>query len=202
VIGSRSQGEGNPGTFRLVERDVVIAEGEHVMVNGDQGVNRKLLFNALAGLWPFGKGRILFPAGTDILFVPQIGYLPEGRLRSLLAYPVASANFTDADLQYALSRVGLTHLSTRLDERARWERLLDKDEQMALAFANILLRKPGCVVLFDVLEGLEPETEARLAGLLGEMTGTTLLYIGRSAAFAAATGARLVHLERGGGATP
>ncbi|MNL86007.1 hypothetical protein D3C87_2145320 [compost metagenome] len=73
---------------------------------------------------------------------------------------------------------------------------------MALAFANILLRKPRCVVLFDVLEGLESETEARLAGLLGEMTGTTLLYIGRSAAFASATSARLVHLERGGGTTP
>lgn len=202
VIGARSQGEGNPSTFRLVERDVVIAAGEHVMVNGDQGVNRKLLFNALAGLWPFGKGRIVFPAGADILFVPQIGYLPEGRLRSLLAYPVASANFTEADLQSALSRVGLPHLVMRLDERARWERLLDKDEQMALAFANILLRKPHCLVLFDVLEGLEPETEARLAALLGEMTGTTLLYIGRSTAFASATGARLVHLERGGCATP
>ncbi|PYB74200.1 ABC transporter ATP-binding protein/permease [Rhizobium wuzhouense] len=196
VIGPRIPGEGNPAAFRLVERDVEIVPGEHVMVNGDQGVNRKLFFNALAGLWPFGTGKILLPATADILYVPQIGYLPEGRLRSLLAYPVASTNFTDADITAALERVGLQHLGTRLDERARWERLLDKDEQMALAFANILLRKPRWIVMHDVLEGLEPETEARLAALLGEMTGTTLLYIGRSAAFAKATDARLVHLER------
>ncbi|KQW27882.1 glycosyl transferase family 1 [Rhizobium sp. Root274] len=195
-IGSRVPGENNGGAFRLVERDVDIAPGEHVMVNGDQGVNRKLFFNALAGLWPFGTGQILLPAATDILFVPQIGYLPEGRLRSLLAYPAASVGFTDASMRAALERVGLEHLGNRLDERARWERLLDKDEQMALAFANVLLRKPRWVVFFDVLEGLEPETENRLAMLLGELTDTTLLYIGRSATFAKATGARLVHLER------
>lgn len=195
-IGVATSAENNGSAFRLAERDVEIAPGEHVMVNGDQGVNRKLFFNALAGLWPFGKGRILLPAGAEILFVPQIAYLPEGKLRSLLAYPVPSAKFTDGDLRSALERVGLRHLGTRLEERARWERLLDKDEQMALAFANILLRKPRWVVFFDVLEGLEPETEARLAALLGELTETTLLYIGRSAAFAKATGARLVHLER------
>lgn len=195
-IGVATSAENNGSAFRLAERDVEIAPGEHVMVNGDQGVNRKLFFNALAGLWPFGKGRILLPAGAEILFVPQIAYLPEGKLRSLLAYPVPSAKFTDEDLRSALERVGLRHLGTRLEERARWERLLDKDEQMALAFANILLRKPRWVVFFDVLEGLEPEIEARLAALLGELTETTLLYIGRSAAFAKATGARLVHLER------
>lgn len=197
-IGSRISGENNGSAFRLVERDVEISAGEHVMVNGDQGVNRKQFFNALAGLWPFGRGKIILPAATDILFVPQIGYLPEGRLRSLLAYPVASANFTDADMISALDRVGLSHLGTRLDERARWERLLDKDEQMALAFANLLLRKPRWIVLFDILEGLEPEMEKRLAALLGDMTGTALIYIGRSAAYLAATNPRLLHLERTG----
>ncbi len=195
-IGSRTQSESTTSTYRLMERDVTIAAGERVMVNGDQGVNRKLFFNALAGLWPFGKGRILLPVGADILFVPQISYLPEGRLRSLLAYPMASARFTDDEMKSTLAMVGLSHLSTRLDERARWERMLDKDEQMALAFANILLRKPQWIVFYDVLEGLEPDTEARLAALLGDMKDTTLLYIGRSAAFATATGAKLVHLER------
>lgn len=197
-IRPRHQADSLAGGFRLTGRSAVIAAGERVMVNGDQGLNRKLFFNAMAGLWPFGQGRILLPAGNEILFVPQIGYLPEGKLRSLLAYPVPSVRFTDGEMGEILARVGLAHLSQRLDERARWERLLDKDEQMALAFANILLRKPRWVVLFDVLEGLEPEMEERLAALLGEMTGATLVYIGRSAAFLAATHPRLLHLERTG----
>jgi vitamin B12/bleomycin/antimicrobial peptide transport system ATP-binding/permease protein len=184
--------------FRLRERDVVIAPGDRVMINGDPGVNRKLLFHAMAGLWPFGKGRISLPGETEIVFVPQAGYLPEGRLRSLLAYPIASSRFTDAELMAALNAVGLSEFADRLDERARWERILDKDQQMALTFANILLRKPRWLVMHDVLEGLEPETESRLKTILGGMHRTTLIYIGRSLAYADATGARAVHLEKTG----
>ena len=96
-----------------------------------------------------------------------------------------------------LQLVGLTEFADRLDERARWERILDKDQQMALSFANILLRKPRWLVLHDVLEGLEPETESRLMNILStELAGTTLIYLGRSMAFATATGARALHLER------
>lgn len=195
----RVNGDACESAFRLKERDVVVAPGDRVMVNGDQGVNRKLLFHAMAGLWPFGEGRIVLPGDAEMVFVPQSGYLPEGRLRSLLAYPVASARFSDAEMAEALGAVGLSEFTGRLDERARWERILDKDQQMALAFANILLRKPGWLVLQDVLEGLEPETESRLKALLAGMHGTGLIYLGRSPAFADATGARAIHLEKTGG---
>lgn len=198
-IRTRVTAEGSEAAFRFRERAVIIAAGDRVMINGDQGINRKLLFHAMAGLWPFGRGRIALPADSDIVFVPQSGYLPEGRLRSLLAYPVASARFTDADMTGVLQLVGLAELAGRLDERARWERILDKDQQMALSFANILLRKPRWLVLHDVLEGLEPETESRLMNILStELAGTTLIYLGRSMAFATATGARALHLERSG----
>ncbi|THV22242.1 hypothetical protein [Peteryoungia ipomoeae] len=175
---------------------MVIAPGEAVMINGDQGVNRALLFNAMAGLWPFGEGRIALPVDADIIFLPQMGYLPEGRLRSLLAYPASSAEFSDAAMAQALEKVGLGEFATELDRRARWDRILDKDQQMALAFAGILLRKPRWLVMNDVLEGLEADTEARLADLLKGLPETTLIYLGHSMAFAEATGARILHLEK------
>lgn len=195
-IYARANGATLEPAFRVKEGTVVIEPGERVMVNGDQGVNRKLLFNAIAGLWPFGKGRIVLPGETDIVFMPQTGYMPEGRLRSLLAYPTSSASFDEAAMRDALTRAGLGDFGGRLEERGRWDRILDKDQQMALAFASILLRKPRWLVLHDVLEGLEPETESRLTNLLRDMPDTTLIYIGRSMAFADATGARAVHLER------
>lgn len=195
----RPIGDVRESAFRLKERDVVIAPGDRVMVNGDRGVNRKLLFHGMAGLWPYGTGRILLPGDAEIVFVPQAGYLPEGRLRSLLCYPVASAQFSDAELTGALKAVGLAEFAGRLNERARWERILDKDQQMALAFANILLRKPRWLIMQDVLEGLEPETESRLTSVLAGMGETTLVYIGRSAAFSHATGATALHLEKTGG---
>jgi putative ATP-binding cassette transporter len=184
--------------FHLKERDVGISLGDRVMVNGDQGVNRKLLFHAMAGLWPYGEGRIFLPR-DELVFVPQTSYLPEGRLRSLLAYPASSAQVDDAVLVAALETTGLGEFARRLDEKGRWERILDKDQQMALAFANLLIRRPRWVVMQDVLEGLEPETVSRLANLLStDLAGTTLVYIGRSMAFANATGARTIHLEKTG----
>lgn len=195
-ICTRVQGDVCESAFRLRERDLVVAPGDRVMVNGDQGINRKMLFHAMAGIWPSGRGRIALPRDQDIIFVPQTGYLPEGRLRSLLAYPVASARFSDAEMLEALRAVGLADLTGRLDERGRWERILDKDQQMALAFANILIRKPRWLVMHDVLEGLEPDTERRLTSILAQMQETSLIYLGRSLAFADATGASAVHLEK------
>lgn len=195
-IASHVDGDCEEDGFRIREQDPTILAGDHVMVNGDQGVNRKLLFNAIAGLWPYGKGRILLPQEDDILFVPQLEYLPEGKLRSVLAYPLASAGFTDEAMVGALKRVGLARIAGKLDERARWDRLLDKDEQMALAFAGLILRKPRWVVLNDVLEGLEPDTVTTLTGVLAELSGSTLIYIGRSGAFYDTLSPNLLHLER------
>lgn len=196
AIASRVDGDCEDDGFRIKEENPTILLGERVMVNGDQGVNRKLLFNAIAGLWPYGKGRILLPREEDILFVPQLEYLPEGKLRSVLAYPLASAGFTDDEMTAALGRVGLARIAGRLEERARWDRILDKDEQMALAFAGLILRKPRWVVLNDVLEGLEPDTVATLSAVMAELSSSTLIYIGRSGAFYDTLSPNLLHLER------
>ncbi|MBV2183171.1 MAG: ABC transporter ATP-binding protein/permease [Rhizobium sp.] len=196
AIASHVDGDCEEDGFRIKEQDPTILAGDHVMINGDQGVNRKLLFNAIAGLWPYGKGRVLLPQEDDILFVPQLEYLPEGKLRSVLAYPLASAGFTDEAMVGALKRVGLARIAGKLDERARWDRLLDKDEQMALAFAGLILRKPRWVVLNDVLEGLEPDTVTTLTGVLAELSDSTLIYIGRSGAFYDTLSPNLLHLER------
>ncbi|GEO85833.1 MULTISPECIES: ABC transporter ATP-binding protein/permease [Alphaproteobacteria] len=196
AIASRVEGNCEQDGFRLKEKDPTILAGNHVMINGDQGVNRKLLFNAIAGLWPYGTGRILLPKEDDILFVPQLEYLPGGKLRSVLAYPLASAGFTDDAMIAALERVGLARIAGRLDESARWDRLLDKDEQMALSFAGLILRKPRWIVFNDVLEGLESDTVTRLSGVLTELSGSTLIYIGRSGAFYDTLSPSLLHLER------
>ena len=196
AIASHVDGDCTLDGFRIKEANPTIVVGERVMINGDQGVNRKLLFNAIAGLWPYGEGRILLPKEDDILFVPQLEYLPEGKLRSVLAYPLASAGFTDEAMMAALQRVGLSRIAGRLNDRARWDRLLDKDEQMALSFAGLILRKPRWIVLNDVLEGLEEDTVSTLSSVLAELTDSTLIYIGRSGAFYDALTPSLLHLER------
>ena len=45
---------------------------------------KSTLFRAIAGIWPFGYGRITMPAGARVLFLPQKPYLPLGAMREVL----------------------------------------------------------------------------------------------------------------------
>ncbi|NWJ24322.1 ABC transporter ATP-binding protein/permease [Rhizobium sp. RM] len=181
--------------FRMREPDVEIGSGQRLMINGEQGVNRRLLFAAMAGLWPWGQGRIEMPEQSDTLFIAQHGYLPAGSLREILAYPRAPQRFTDEDYVAALTACGLSGLVPRLDESIRWDKRLDSDEQASVRVANALLLKPSFLVVDDLLEGLEKSTQDTLARVLNEMAGTAIIYIGRSEIFLAVLSPAIAHLD-------
>jgi len=181
--------------LRLQEGSVSVARGERVMVNGDPGINRHLLFSAMAGLWPWGRGVIGLPPDESVLFMPQTGYLAGASLQEVLAYPLSPDVFSKNELLLALDRTGLSRLKPILDTTARWDKVLDSDDQMKLRFANALLLKPDFIIMDDLLEGLEPETQASLVGVIEDLGDTGLLYIGRSQAFLEALSPRVVHLE-------
>ena len=71
----------------LEDADARIAPGEPVLVTGPSGSGKSTLFRAVAGIWPFGRGRVRLPAGARTLFLPQRPYLPLGTLRRALCYP-------------------------------------------------------------------------------------------------------------------
>jgi putative ATP-binding cassette transporter len=181
--------------FRIREGTVTIEAGEHIMVNGDHGVNRKLLFQALAGQWRCGRGEIDLPPMEQILFMPHTAYVPGGTLREAVTFPEDQNAYSDADVETAIEKAGLDRLKGKLNTRARWDRMLDTDEQKAVAFAHALLAKPRWLILDETLEGLEPDIQERFAGLLTEMKDTTTIYIGRSEAYVQALSPRVIHLQ-------
>ncbi|MBX5158244.1 MULTISPECIES: ABC transporter ATP-binding protein/permease [unclassified Rhizobium] len=183
------------GGFRLRETDVVIKAGEKIMINGDHSVNRKLLFQAMAGLWPCGSGTMGLPPIDDMLFVPQIAYVPGGTLREALAFPASPDAYERAAVETALDRAGLHSLIARLDTRARWDKLLDSDEQKAIGFARLLLVRPRWIIFDEVLEGMEPEWQEMMAKLLTSMPESGMIYIGRSEAYLEALKPRVLHLQ-------
>ena len=71
----------------LQEKQVQIKRGERVLIVGESGTGKTLLFRALAGLWPWGSGTVTHPADEEILYMPRTPYLPPGTLREVLAYP-------------------------------------------------------------------------------------------------------------------
>ena len=42
-----------------------VKAGERVLIVGEPGAGKTLLFRALAGLWPWGAGRITWPKGEE-----------------------------------------------------------------------------------------------------------------------------------------
>ena len=183
------------GGFAVREKDVTIKAGERVMINGDHNVNRKLLFQALAGVWPCGGGKIGLPPANDMLFVPEVAYVPGGTLREALSFPESATAYETEAVKAALEKAGLHHLVGRLDTRARWDKILDSDEQKAIGFVRLLLARPRWVVFDEVLEGLEPEWQSTLTNLLTDLPDTTIIYIGRSEIYMEILQPRVLHLE-------
>ncbi|MBB3316349.1 MULTISPECIES: ABC transporter ATP-binding protein/permease [unclassified Rhizobium] len=183
------------GGFRIQEGAVTIKAGEKIMINGDHNVNRKLLFLALSELWPCGGGKIGLPPADDMLFVPQSAYIPGGTLREALAFPEPVETYQNADVVVALERAGLHNLVSRLDTRARWDKLLDSDEQRAIGFARLLLVRPKWIVFDEVLEGMEPEWQSTMMEVLASMPEAAMIYIGRSDTYVETFKPRVLHLE-------
>ena len=168
------------GCTMLAERHVEVKAGERVLIVGEPGTGKTLLFRALAGLWPWGAGRVCHPPGEELFYMPRTPYLPPGTLREALAYPSKVDTFSAADYQRALDRLGLESLEPMLDVAKRWDRELSEDEQQRLAFATLLLHAPHWVLIDEVLDALDDETLQRVREIFTkDLERTGVVYIGR-----------------------
>lgn len=168
------------GCTMLAERRVEVKAGERILIVGEPGTGKTLLFRALAGLWPWGAGRVSHPEGEDVFYMPRTPYLPPGTLREALAYPSAVDSFKAADYSAALARLGLESLEPLLDVSKRWDHELNEDEQQRLAFATLLLHAPHWVLIDEVLDGLDEESLERVKDVLAtDLRSTGVVYIGR-----------------------
>lgn len=168
------------GCTKLAEPHVEIRAGDRVMITGDPGAGKTLFFRAIAGLWPWGSGRIGMPAGEAPIFVPRTPYFPLGRLREVLNHADGAAEASDAEISEVLADVGLQRLSSSLDRSARWERELSDDEQRLLAFARLALRRPKWVIIDEALDAFDGPTLRQVLSMLEKrLPDAAILNIGR-----------------------
>jgi putative ATP-binding cassette transporter len=166
------------GSIVIGETNTKIAKGERVLIVGDSGSGKSTLFRAIAGLWPWGAGSIFHPPRDDMMFMPQRSYLPLGTLRAALAYPAPLKSFAKSAVKAALERCGLGYLIERLDEIERWDRVLSVGEQQRVAFARLLLHKPGWVFMDEATSALDEEIQKSMMNLFrDELAGSTLISI-------------------------
>ncbi len=169
------------GATMLEEKKVEIKAGERVLIVGESGTGKTLLFRALAGLWPWGAGGITRPRGEEILCMPRTPYLPPGTLREVLAYPSATETFEAAAYVNALVRLKLDRLEPLMDVSRRWDHELSEDEQQTLAFARVVLHAPPWVLIDEVLDSLDENARRCVLDLFAkDLPHTGVIHIGRA----------------------
>ncbi|MCC6889280.1 MAG: ABC transporter ATP-binding protein/permease [Hyphomicrobiales bacterium] len=169
----------------LTAGSLEIAPGDRVLVTGASGTGKSTLFRAMAGLWPFGSGAILLPAGARVMVMPQQPYFPVATLAAAISYPEAPETFDTAQLAEALTAVGLPRLAERLSQEAHWNRILSQGEQQRLGIARALLQKPDFLFLDECTSSLDEAAEATLYTLLKtRLPSTTVISIGHRSSLA------------------
>ena len=210
VIGVEATGDGRavelnnvavnlPSGAPLVATDnVQMPRGEPVLLTGPSGSGKSTLFRAIAGIWPFGSGRIVVPKDARLMMLPQRPYFPVGPLAAAVSYPAEPGTHDRERVAEAISAVGLPALAQRLDEEGHWNRMLSLGEQQRLGIARALLQKPDFLFLDEATASLDEPSEEVLYRLIQErLPDATVVSIGHRSTLAAFHRRRLA-LERDG----
>ncbi|QHB54006.1 ATP-binding cassette domain-containing protein [Ralstonia solanacearum] len=178
--------------------DMAIGRGERVLVNGPSGCGKSTLVRAVAGIWPYGTGRIDIPDDARVLFLPQRSYLPAGTLADALCYPDLPTEYSTERLAEVLVACRLPALVGLLDEVSNWSLRLSPGEQQRLAFARALLQRPDYLFLDEATSALDEDTEANMYGLmLDAMPEVTLVSVAHRSTVARFHHRRLRYVPEG-----
>ncbi len=177
---------------------IKVGRGEHVLFTGPSGAGKSTLFRAIAGIWPFGSGRVSIPKDARLMMLPQRPYFPVASLNAAVTYPAEPGSYGRERVAEAISAVGLPALAQRLDEEAHWNRMLSLGEQQRLGIARALLQMPDFLFLDEATASLDEASEAALHRLLQErLPDATVVSIGHRSTLAAFHRRKLT-LERDG----
>ena len=165
--------------------------GDRVLITGPSGSGKSTLFRAIAGIWPFGSGRVHVPADAKMMLIPQRPYFPVAPLAAAVSYPASAARSTTRASPRRWLQSGCPNLSAPHEEE-HWNRMLSLGEQQRLAIARALLHAPDYLLLDEATASLDEAAEATLYRLLHErLKGTTIISIGHRSTLGAFHGRRV-----------
>ena len=168
--------ESPDGTALIEGARASVAPGDRIAVTGASGSGKTILLRAIAGIWPFGSGRVELPVRDRLLFVPERAYVPQGSLRAALSFPAPEGTFSDEQIVEMLGLLGLRNLERRLDDAQPWDQVLSDHEKQRVALIRVLLHEPEWLFLDKATSALDEATERRVYELLAErLPNTTVI---------------------------
>ena len=150
--------------FVTVSR-LVLRRGDRLRVSGPSGSGKSSLLKAVAGLWPYGEGRVAVAAGARVFMAAQEADLPERlTLKELVTYPQHAEAFDALAVAEVLSRAGLGGFIRELDHELRegrpWRDVLSGGQKQRLVLARMLLQEPDILLLDEATSALDPKGAA------------------------------------------
>jgi putative ATP-binding cassette transporter len=165
---------------------LALNSGQSVVISGASGAGKSTLLRVIAGIWPYGDGRISSPKGIRIMVVPPKPYFPIGTLRAAITYPAVPDSYRDDDIRRALIEAHLPELASDLDVEDTWSQRLSSGEQQRLALARALLIRPDWLFLDESTSAVEETLEAGLYAMLKKrLPQTTIVSIGHRSTLSA-----------------
>ena len=170
------------GEVLLEDFNASIDPGERVLIGGDPQTALKL-FRAIAGIWPWGNGRVWLPTGDALYFLPRRARLGRCALREAIVDSTNDLKPSETQLITALEVVGLEHLTARLDESVDWSEELSGPDRQRLGFARLLLHRPHWVFMRQATSDLDAADAAKLFELVEQtLPHATIVAIGHDLA--------------------
>lgn len=136
--------------------------GQHYLLKGVSGIGKSTFIRALAGIWPYAAGKVIYPEKQNIMYLPQKPYMPIGTLSEAILFPNQTHPELEKELPDILHACHLDQFIPRLNDTALWSEQLSPGEQQRIAFARILLHKPDWAFLDESTSMLDLANEKHL----------------------------------------
>lgn len=153
--------QGEDATPFLSAANLRFRRGEWSFLKGESGCGKTSLIKAINGLWPYGRGMIVFPEGVTSFYAAQEVKLQQVTLKQLVCLPGSEHDHGDARVAAALHKAGLGDFIENMADEHRegksWDQVLSGGQKQKLVVARIVLQQPGLLFLDEATGALDPE---------------------------------------------
>ncbi len=166
-----------PNGEKILEKTTEKIIKNNYILKGENGSGKSTIFRTLKGIWPYSSGEIIYPKNSKIMFIPQKGYMPYGKLRLALIYPLLEYKNTQY-IEHLLESIGLNKLKILLNKENEWERILSGGEKQKIAIIRSIINRPDILFLDESFSSMDEKSEIISLNLLNqELKNTTIILI-------------------------